>query len=143
MLTATLFRQLDTIGAQARSSLSLSELRLVGKNEHRLNIIWQPKTTRLDSVHTDDIQPNIRGPDRAHSCFPRASMSTRRLATKTATALPATPPLYPPAPADTRDGTVHARVAVLWVHARTRNRKGKKVSRRQVVEGGGVQVGAL
>ena len=48
-------------------------------------------------------------------------MHTRRLATKTR---PRSfqPPLYPPAPADTREGTVLARVAVLWVHARTQSK---------------------
>ena len=36
------------------------------------------------------------------------------------------PPLYPLAPTDTRDGAALARGAVLWVHARTRNKKTKK-----------------
>ena len=43
------------------------------------------------------------------------------------------PPLYPPAPADTRDGVALARiaaalarVAVLWVHACTQDQKRKK-----------------
>ena len=39
---------------------------------------------------------SIRRPDRAHSCFPRASVDTRRLATKTSTSLIIFP-LYPPA----------------------------------------------
>ena len=51
-------------------------------------------------------------------------MHTRRLVTKTATAILPTL-LYPPAPADTRDGVALARGAVLWVHARTQKLKTK------------------
>ena len=56
-----------------------------------------------------------------------------------------TPPLPPPAPADTRDGAALGRGRVLWVHGRTQHKKeeGKKGSRRQAVEGGGVRVGFL
>ena len=39
---------------------------------------------------------------------------------------PSTPTLYPPASADTRDGAGRARGAVLWVHARTRNKRRKE-----------------
>ena len=50
-------------------------------------------------------------------------------------------------PADTRDGAGLARGAVLWVHARTQNKRrtkeSKKRSRRRVIEEGIVQVGAL
>ena len=60
---------------------------------------------------------------------------------------PPNPPLYPPAPADTRDGAGLARGAVLWVHTHahktTRRKKGTKGSRLQAIEAGGVQVGAL
>ena len=52
-------------------------------------------------------------------------MGTRRLATKTATEL-RPPPLYPPAPAETRDGAGFARGAVHCVHARTGTKKKKE-----------------
>ena len=68
-------------------------------------------------------------------------MDTRRLATKTATSLLPIP-VYPPALADTRDGTAHALVTVLRVYARKHdeNRKGY---RWQVIGGRSVQARAL
>ena len=67
----------------------------------------------------------------------------RRRATITATVLFAHP-LYPPAPADTHGGAALARDAVLWVHAHnTKRQKTKRLSSNKVIEGGGVQVGAL
>ena len=42
---------------------------------------------------------------------------------------PCNPPLYPPPPADTRDGAVLARGAVLGVHVRTPNERRKKEKR--------------
>ena len=56
-------------------------------------------------------------------------MHTRRLATKT---FQRPPPLYPPAPADARDGAALARGTVFWVNARTQNwRKGTKLKSTQ------------
>ena len=81
---------------------------------------------------------DIRRRDRAHSCFPRVSMHTRRLATKTATALLPTPPrgavLWVHAHTQKKrrkkeNGAALARGAVLWVHARTQNKRRKKEKR--------------
>ena len=120
------------------------------KNKHRLNVILHierplhlvrdlSKITnggQAEPVHTSLVSPR----------------HTRRLGTKAAIALLATPPL-PPALADTRDGAGLSRGAVLGVHARTRNERRKKEERtektktagkvRQVIKGGGSEVGAL
>ena len=93
------------------------------KNKLRLKIILQCRTSLL--TRTYPIKNHKWRPDRTHSCIPRVSSRTRRLGTKSATALLATP-LYPPAHAVTRDGAGLACGAVLGVHARTRNERRKK-----------------
>ena len=96
--------------------------------------------------------------DRAHSCFPRVSRLTRRLATKTATVLLAPPPL----PASTRRhprrcrARPRCRARSTRTRTKRKKRKGKKsqkcqekwrkqrtaVKVRQVIQGGGFQSGS-
>ena len=66
-----------------------------------LNFSLAAKISNLERplwTRTYSIQNHKWKPDRAHSCFPRVSRHTRRLATKTAIALLATPPGIPTAP---------------------------------------------
>ena len=64
---------------------------LVRKNKHRLKLSCNPE--RPLKPRTYSTQHHIWRPGRAHSFSPRVSRHTRRLATKMATALLATPPL--------------------------------------------------
>ena len=106
-----------------RLGTSLCDFQPGRKNEHRLNIILQCRTTPITRTHP--IKNRKWRPDRAHSCIPSVSRYTRRLGTKAATRS-LQHPLYPPAPADTRDGAGLTRDAVLGVHTRTRNERRKK-----------------
>ena len=75
---------------------SLFQIQRGRKNKHRLNLMLQSRTTLI--TRTYSIQNHKWRPDRARSCIPRVSRHMRRLGTKAAIALLATPRV----PASTR-----------------------------------------
>ena len=103
---------------------SLSELQLGRKNNYHLNFILHNQTALIDSYiiqpgpHQEARQSQLILP----SCLDRHAMHSH----KNGGRVPSTPPLYPPAPAGTRDGAGLARGAMLWVHARTQDERRKK-----------------
>ena len=106
-----------------RQGASVGDFQIGRKNKHRLINILQCRTTLLTCTYYQKSQMEARQSLFMHPSCLKAHATPRR---QSGDRGPCNPPLYPPAPADTRDDAGLARGAVLGVHARTRHERRKE-----------------
>ena len=102
------------------------------------------KVRKFDKHTSTYIQSHTRKPDRGHSWFPHVSMHTRRLATKTATRAPSTPPSTRQSPRTAATAPGSPVVPCFgYTHAHKTQEENRKKALAEIIKEGGVQVGAL